>query len=328
MRNRLYRYIQPFLLIALFFILLTACYSQVTQKDDTPKAQLAISNCRLIQHQLGESCVPLQPQRLIVTDEIALDAVLALGLKPIAAAESNIAGSRGRQFAGKIEGLISLGKDGQINIERMVGLHPDLILGLFISSQDYELFSQIAPTVKIDFTKYPFNDSWKYDLQDIGKSLNKTAQAQDALAQYQQRVRQLRKIVEQKQGKIEVSVSRFYAGGTNPQFDTIHSFSGGILQEVGLSAPLHQLQLTTSPDITNVKVSLERVDLLDADVLFVIQDPNSEENFKIYQKSQLWQTLNVVKNNRVYAVDSGYWWYGNILAANAILDDLYKYLLK
>jgi iron complex transport system substrate-binding protein len=29
----------------------------------------------------------------------------------------------------------------------------------------------------------------------------------------------------------------------------------------------------------------------------------------------------------VYTVDSGYWIFGNILSANAILDDLSKYLL-
>jgi len=34
-----------------------------------------------------------------------------------------------------------------------------------------------------------------------------------------------------------------------------------------------------------------------------------------------------VKNQRVYAVDSGYWIFGNILSANAILDDLFKYLV-
>lgn len=41
----------------------------------------------------------------------------------------------------------------------------------------------------------------------------------------------------------------------------------------------------------------------------------------------MWQALNVVKNERVYTVDSSYWIFGNIQSANAILDDLFKYLL-
>ncbi|MBW4602161.1 MAG: iron-siderophore ABC transporter substrate-binding protein [Calothrix sp. FI2-JRJ7] len=326
MINLLHRYINLFLLIVFSLLLITACNSHVIEKTNVQKTQLAIPNCRIIKHKLGESCVPINPQRLVVTDQDTLDAVLALGLKPIAAAEPNIAGSRGKQFEGKIEGIISIGKSAQVNIERMVQLHPDLIMGLLINSQDYKLFSQIAPTVKVNFTQV-MNDTWKYNLREIGEILGKNKQAQDILAQYEQRVKQLQKVVEQKLGKREVSVSRFYAAGTNTQFDTIHSFSGAILQSVGLSAPLHQLQLTTKPNITEIQISLEHVDLLDADTLFVALDPGAEENFRSYQKSQLWQSLNVAKNNQIYTVDSGYWAFGNFLAANAILDDISKYLL-
>ena len=49
---------------------------------------------------------------------------------------------------------------------------------------------------------------------------------------------------------------------------------------------------------------------------------------QIAPKSPLWQKLNVAKNKRVYTVDSGYWYLGNIMAANAILDDLEQYLLN
>jgi iron complex transport system substrate-binding protein len=62
--------------------------------------------------------------------------------------------------------------------------------------------------------------------------------------------------------------------------------------------------------------------------MFVTLDPNAEENFNKYRHTVLWQQLNVVRNNQVYTVDSGYWIFGNILAANAILDDLSKYLIN
>ena len=144
MKNQLYRYLQLLLLFSLPFLLITDCNTQVTPKADNPKTKLATSNCRMVVHQLGKTCAPLQSQRIIVTDEIALDAVLGLGLKPVATAEPNSAGSRGRQLKGKIEGVASLGKGSQINIEKMVELNPDLIVGYFMNSQKYQLFSQIA----------------------------------------------------------------------------------------------------------------------------------------------------------------------------------------
>jgi iron complex transport system substrate-binding protein len=69
------------------------------------------------------------------------------------------------------------------------------------------------------------------------------------------------------------------------------------------------------------------MDLLDGDVIFAMLDPRSEESFQQFQNHPLWQTLNAVKTNQVYQVDSGYWSFGNLLAANAILDDLFRYLL-
>jgi len=96
---------------------------------------------------------------------------------------------------------------------------------------------------------------------------------------------------------------------------------------VRIPVPEMQNQLTTNENQPLVSVSLERLELLDADVLFVALDPGAEESFQKYQNTPLWQKLDVVKNQRVYAVDSGYWIFGNILSANAILDDLFKYLV-
>ncbi len=332
MKSRKYRF-KLFLLIAFSFLLITASYNsqltqksdfQLTQKSDFPKLQQT-SDCRVIQHELGKTCVPIQPQRIIVTDEIALDAVLALGLKPIAAGENAFARSRGRQFSQKVEGIISIGKDIQINIEKMVLLHPDLIVGFYFTPHEYKLFSLIAPTVKLE-SKY-LKDGWKESFQEVGEMLGKSEQAQDELVQYQQRVKQLQKSIGQKLGKAEVSTIRFHAGTANPSIETILSFTGSILQEVGLSVPMPQLQYTTTQNTAFLSVSLERLDLLDADVLFVMLSQRSEESFRIYQKSQLWQLLKAFKNNKVYVVDSSYWYFGNILAANAILDDIEKYVL-
>jgi iron complex transport system substrate-binding protein len=325
MKSRNYR-IKLFLLVALCFLLITAGYnSQLTQKTDIQKLQLETSECRVIQHVLGKTCVPIQAQRIIVTDEIALDAVLALGLKPIAAGENAFARSRGRQFSGNVEGIISIGKDIQINIEKMVQLHPDLIVGFYFTPYEYKLFSLIAPTVKLE-SKY-LKDGWKESLQQVGEILDKSEEAQDKLVQYQQRVEQLRKSIGQKLGKVEVSVIRFHAGTANPTIETVLSFTGSLLQEVGLSVPMQQFQYATTQNTAFLSVSLERLDLLDADVLFVMFSQKAETSLKMYQRSQLWQSLKAFKNNQVYVVDSSYWYFGNILAANAILDDLFKYLV-
>ncbi len=318
------RYLKLFFLITVTLVIITACHNKLLKNTLYHETHLLTSNCRVIQHEQGETCVPLQPKRIMVTDEIALDAVLALGLKPVAAGENTFA-SKGRHYLGKTEDIISIGKDIQLNIEKMIKLHPDLIVGFYFTPHEYKLFSQIAPTVKLE-SKY-LKDGWKESFQKVGEILGKKEQTQNLLLQYQQRVKQLRKSIEQKVGKIEVSVSRFGASTANPSIETILSFTGNILQEVGLSVPIHQLQATTTQNTAFLSFSLERLDLLDADVLFIMLDQKAENSFKRYQQSQLWQRLKAFKTNRVYIVDSGHWYFGNILAANAVLEDISKYLL-
>jgi iron complex transport system substrate-binding protein len=323
MKKCSHRVYKVFTLAFLAFFIVTACQS----KDYFPKLNVTAVNCRIIKHQLGESCIPYQPQRIVLIDQDSLEAVVALGLKPIAATQANALGGKAALFVGKIDDIVYLGKESQPNIEKMVQLRPDLILGYEIGAENYSLFSQIAPTVSLELSQ----TEWKKSLQKIGEIVNRTQTAQQILNQYHQRIEQLRKTIQKKQPNLKVSISRFYSGSDITQFQTQQSFPGVVLEDVGLSIPplQHKIaQTESSLDKSYVLVSKERLELLDGDVMFVALDPNAEENFNKYRHTVLWQQLNVVRNNQVYTVDSGYWIFGNILAANAILDDLSKYLIN
>ena len=149
MKYRFYHRAQLFFLALTFCCLIISCSNQVNQKVTPPIAKSASSDCRLVKHELGESCIPQNPQRIIVTDESILDPILALGFQPIAAAEQNIAGSRGRHFGDKAKDIVSIGKTSQFSIERIVELQPDLILGFYINPEIHQLLSETAPTLKV-----------------------------------------------------------------------------------------------------------------------------------------------------------------------------------
>ncbi|BAB73057.1 iron-siderophore ABC transporter substrate-binding protein [Anabaena sp. FACHB-709] len=328
MKKRLLHYYRLIFLITFALVLVTACYSNINDNIKSSKSQPITSECRVIKHPLGETCIPLQPQRIITMDEDILEVLLALDLKPVAVATNvNAWGNRERQLFSKAEGIASiiLGNEALPNLEKMVLLHPDLILGLASSTsrKDYELFSQIAPTITLDYVQ----SRWKDRFLRIGEIMGRREQAQKALTQYQQRVEQLRTIVAKQLGEIKVSVSNFTIWSQTIELRSKFSFPGSVLLEVGLSFPERQNQFSTTPDYPFVSVSMERLELLDADVMFASLEYGSEEKFQKYQNSPLWQKLKVVKNNRLYTVDSGYWIFGNILSANAILDDLYQYLV-
>jgi len=271
---------------------------------------------------MGQTCVPANPERIVTTDEIALEVVLALGLEPIATGEPNMVSSRSRHLAGKLDNVVSLGKQNQLSVERILQLNPDFILG-FAQMNNYEQFSQIAPTVAINY--YSDHDAWKSYLQRVGEMLNRSQQVQQQLENYQDRVEKLQRAMGDRLEKTEVSVVRFYADG-RLEFRDSFSFPGSVLNDIGLPRPA--VQYKANSGFTSQSVSSERLDLLDADVMFVALDAGAEEAFAEFQKDPLWQKLEAVQNNQVFTVDSGYWIFGNVLAANAILDDLFEYLVQ
>ncbi len=312
--------------MALAMLLVTGCYPKLINNSDYPKQENRISECKKVKHILGESCIPLNPQRIIVTDAEMLEMVVALNFQPVGRAKANIAGSKAPVLKGKIGEITDLGKESQPNLEKMVQLNPDLILGLGISPENYNLYSKIAPTVTFDY----YHAGWKDNLRLVAQALGKTEEAEKLLSEYNDKIKSIQQKINNQQGNISISIARFYAGWNFTQFQTPLSFSGSVLKEVGFAVPQPQIQLGADKlsDGTYVTVNQERIELLDADVLFIALDPGSEKNFNRYQNNPLWQKLNVVKNRRVYTVDSGYWIFGNILSANGILDDIEKYILK
>ncbi|UKO96864.1 hypothetical protein [Nostoc sp. UHCC 0870] len=45
-------------------------------------------------------------------------------------------------------------------------------------------------------------------------------------------------------------------------------------------------------------------------------------------KHPLWKQLNAVQAGKVYKVENSYWGGSGYIAANLVLDDLFKYLVK
>lgn len=299
------------------------CGSQTTPNSSTPSDQAA---CRAIQHELGEACVPLKPERVVVLDEAILANAIALGIQPIGSTlQPNFFQEKIPPYLiGKVDNdLVSVGAGNQPNLEKILELKPDLIVG-FNFGLSYDQLSQIAPTVVIEWQDA---GHWQDHLLKAAEALGKTAEAKQLLANYEARVAELQTALDQPPEDIQVSLA--YIGGNTPfvRSDIKNSFAGSILADVGLGRPPAQNIVNNDYQI---EVSPEQIPSLDGDVLFLqsTADDKGEETWKQMKMHPLWEQLNVVQNDRVYQVDFYTWRFRNILAANGVLDDLFKYLVN
>lgn len=169
---KLHRTIRLFLLATLTFLLVSACARNGSHNTVSHSLQPSPSECRIVKHANGETCVPYHPQRVVVLDTNPLDAVLALGVKPVGSPELTTFKS---YPAAQISGIEIVGDETQPNLEKILLLKPDLILTTrYAPKIIYDKLSQIAPAVMA-----PSGDvAWKDDLIIYAEALGKTEAAE------------------------------------------------------------------------------------------------------------------------------------------------------
>jgi len=308
-----------FLLVTLtaFFIIACSGNSSLFSADSRNEAEFP---CHIVQHTMGETCVPETPQKIVVLGLDLLGNSLALGVEPIGTARFDtfsefpdyLFEGRDQEIA---ERIANLGGHSDPNLETILRLQPDLIIGSPEHRQIYDKLTQIAPTVLSSSEP----GEWKEEFKFLSTALNRSEQATKLLNEWDKRVANFQQSMSERLTATEVSV-------VNTRQDHIRLylkriFSGKVLQDVGLPRPAAQ----DKNDYHSI-ISLEAISEMDGDVIFILDMGDGRFQQKLRQHP-LWSQLEAVQQDKVYEVDSTYWTGGNIIAANFVLDDLYKYLI-
>ncbi|MDM9383948.1 iron-siderophore ABC transporter substrate-binding protein [Chlorogloeopsis sp. ULAP01] len=222
----------------------------------------------------------------------------------------------------RTDGIELVGDQLQPNLEKILLLKPDLIVGWEGVKVIYPLLSKIAPTVLGNWKGLQL--SWREHMDFTAQVLGKKEAAQEAWNHYYQRIQELKTALGNRYQNKEISIA--YIGAYGITIYVKNSFDGSILDDVGLQRPKAQ-DVNVDGRIENL--SEEELEKVDGDILFVMTG-NIKKNqlLKKIQKKPLWQKLRAVQQNHVYYVDASTWLGGTLLAADAVIDDLFKYLVN
>ena len=290
--------------------------SVVGCQSDTTAPPAAVSGpTRTVTHANGKTQVPVSPQRVVVLDTAPLDATVALGMQPVGTITY---GSLPAYLGDAVADITIIGDGNQPNLEAILQLEPDLILGsqIGMSRQLYRQLSQIAPTI---LTKGSGRESdWPENFRLYAEALGQSDLAEQLLQRYREQAQQLSTAIAQPE-ELEISVLSTYSDRIGTY--TINSFPGSVLNDVGLSRPSAQ-NVTRSHA---AEFSAESLDKLDGDYIFLIYSPNfpggtQKEDFI---RDPVWSQLQAVQQGQVCEVPGAVWAAGrSILAANQILADV------
>lgn len=318
------RFFRQFLLVAIAFLLASAC------SGNTAQNQARQTKCQVIKHAMSETCVPKHPQRIVTFDVCTLEDTLALGIKPVGTVGAT--DTDWSHLQDKLEGVENVGVVGEPNLEKTLALKPDLILGIAdVHKQIYNQSSQIAPTVLIEFEG---SGDWKEMFAQVGETLGKSDRFQQVMNNYYARLEELKAKMGDRLNQTQVSVVRLYSDGTITLY-TKGGLIGTILEDAGLPRPVSQnldQQATLAKEGNTVQYSISRelFNYADGDVLFLITNEDEPELQKQLQKLKadpIWSQLRAVQQSKVYEVP--YYWIGcSPITANLVIDDLFKYLFS
>lgn len=289
---------------------LAACGSPDTSASEGPT--------RTVKHAMGETKVPQTPQRVVVLDTDKLDTMVSLGLAPVGAAQAAENQKWPAYLGSSLSATKPVGTLQAPNIEAIIALKPDLILGSkFRQAAFYDKLSKIAPTVFTEKVGVTWKENFLLDAEAVGKK----AEAAKLLSDYQTRA----KAVGSKFGKLKVSIVRFMP--TEIRMYGPQSFSGIVVGDAGIGRPEVQL-LAAQEDKRFGKLSQENIAQADGDALFYsAYGMAAAETQAAVTGGPLWKNLGAVKSGNAHNVDDEVWMTGiGVTAAGKILDDLDTHL--
>lgn len=266
---------------------------------------------------MGTTQIMGTPEKVVTLFQGATDAALALGVKPVGAVEAWIEQPWYVYIRDKMDGVVNLGSENQPNLEEIVALKPDLIIGSKTRHEEiYEQLSAIAPTVMTEEVHF-----WKDSLALTAEAANKKDEEAKFLADWADKVAEFKEKMGDKLN-LEVGIVDFRADHARIVYT---GFSALVLDELGIARPTDQ-----QGEDWGVKLaSKENIPQMDADILFdqtsLSRDDGRLDLRKEWTEHPLWQNLRAVRNDRVYEVDTAVWNNGSgPLAAVEMLEDLYE----
>ncbi|MBA8823735.1 iron complex transport system substrate-binding protein [Saccharopolyspora lacisalsi] len=215
----------------------------------------------------GDVTIPEKPQRVVALGWGDAEVALALGVRPVGAADWLGVGGDGlgpwveRRYAGEPPPMLGTMR---VDMERLAALKPDLILDTRASGDParYERLTALGvPVVSIPKGAESYATSWKDQLALIGTALGEKAEARRLRTELETKLRQAARANPQFAGATTVVGAR-----------TANSYSAYVEGTSRVNF-MRALGFRNSPAVQrlstgkfSVPISRERLDLLDADL--------------------------------------------------------------
>lgn len=277
--------------------------------DDEPPAPATSDGAAAfpvtLTHKFGTTVVPAEPKRIVVVGLVEQDALLAVGVVPVATTEW-FGEHPGAVWPWAQDELGSAAKpevltntDG-IQFEKVAAQRPDLILGVYsgLTQDDYDTLSKIAPTVAQPKDSIDFGASWQVVTRTVGTAVGRADRASQVVTDVESKIAAAK------------AANPAFASATGLMATTYEGYwvygsqdpRGRLLTDLGFRLP-DGLDAVTGTEF-GANISRERTDLLDVDALVWLVTSYDEDSAKVHA-DPLYAKLDVMKQSREVYLEEG-----------------------
>lgn len=276
---------------------------------------------RVLTDPLGhEVIVPAQPQRIIAS--YLEDHLLALGVKPVA--QWAIGDSPMAYLQGELEGIPYVPWD--LPFEAVTSHDPDLIIigdENLIAEGKYESYAKIAPTYALG---NEINSDWRKALLQIGEVLDKKAEAEQVLSDYEATAAAAKEAIADQYGAAPSAAAIWLVSGTFWVVSDNQSSGDVLYQDLGFAVPETVKQISAGEGGVWKSISLEALATMEVDHIFLVNSDSATGSEAL--NDPVWQSIPAVQNGNVYTYGpESSWLYTGAIANRQIIEDVAESML-
>ena len=225
---------------------------------------------------LGDAVIPEKPERVATWGWSTQDAVLALGVVPVAMPAYQYGGVDGvlpwdaeaiDGLDGKTPTLLTGTETGELDVEEFVAARPDVILAPYsgLTQEEFDALSQVAPVVA--YPDKPWATSWQDQAEIVGTALGLKDEAKKLVKQADARVATLA-------AENPVLKGKTFAYGATNEAEVFNIYRETdprvqLLSELGMKVAPSVAKLDAKPDAGSYfyGIGFENLSKLDSDIL-------------------------------------------------------------
>ncbi len=281
-----------------------------------------------VQHKYGWTSVAEFPERVLSLGFNEHDALLAIGVKPIAVRywfgeEPYAVFSWAQGALGDTQPEVLRMSGGELDFEKIASLRPDLISGVYsgISEDEYNTLTKIAPTIAQSGEYIDYGMSWQEQTRLIGLALGRFEQADRMVSEVEAQFEAVQERHPDWSGKtVVVGAPR---GDGQFAFVASEDARSRVFTSMGFAAPEKFDEIAGDSYWGNI--SLEQANLLEADLLVIHQMQWVEGGRAAVLEDPILSLLKVVQEGRVLFIEGPQddaLQFGTVLSLEYFLDQI------